>query len=142
MATTLSASRTVNGDPAVVLLLITGPGAADFLPQTTLNQSVPGEVSGILRPGDGTERTLHVVTALPRRTPIAYISDFRVEIDGLPTADGSLSVTSAGPGRSTVDFALTSDGDFPAPFQELFHGIAKGFFDGLERAANEQTHAA
>ena len=39
MTTTLSASRVVDGDPAVALLLITGPDAADFLPETTLNQT-------------------------------------------------------------------------------------------------------
>jgi hypothetical protein len=142
MARTLSASRVVDGDPAVALLLITGPDAADFLPDTTLNQTVPGEVTGVLHLRDGAERTLHVITAPPRRTPIAYVSDFRVKLDGMAPANGALSVTSAGPSRSNVVFSLVSDEDFPAEFAEAFEEISVGFFDGLERAASEQTHAA
>jgi hypothetical protein len=142
MTKTLSATRVIDGDPAVALLLITGPGAADFLPQTTLEQAVPGQVTGVLHSADGVERTLNVTTAPPRRTPIAYISDFVVQIDGLPPTTGSLSVTSAGPGRSTVLFTLAADEDFPPEFEALFGSVSGGFFDGLERAANEQTHAA
>jgi hypothetical protein len=142
MATTLSASRVVDGEPAVALLLMTGPDAAGFLPQTTLDHAVPGEVTGVLHLGDGVDRTLHVITAAPRRTPIAYISDFRVSVDGMAPANGALSVTSAGPARSNVVFSLRSDVDFPPEFAEVFRTISVGFFDGLERAASEQTHAA
>lgn len=141
MATTLSASRVVDGDPAVALLLLTGPDAADFLPETELNHSVPGEVTGVLHLADGVERALHVITAAPRRTPIAYISDFRVKVDGMATANGALSVTSAGPSRSNVVFSLVSDEDFPPEFAEVFQTISVGFFDGLERAASEQNAA-
>jgi hypothetical protein len=142
MARNLSASRVVACNPAVAVLLMTGPGAADFVPVLELTQTVPGEVSGVLRLGEGDERTLHVTTAPPRRTPIAYISDFRPQIAGMPPTIGSLHVSSAGPARSNVVFSMTSEADIPAVFEALFTVIADGFFDGLERAAREQHPAA
>ena len=142
MATSLSASRIIDGDPAVALLLITGPGATEFLPQATLDERVPGEIRGILRLSDGGERALHVFTSPPRRTPTAYISQFRVLIDGLPPITGSLHVTSAGPAQSNVLFSLHADSEIPAEYESMFGAIAGGFFDGLERAAREQTNAA
>jgi hypothetical protein len=142
MVTTLTASRVVAGDPAVAVLLISGPGAADFLPDIALSQTSPGEVTGLVRFGEGDERTLRVVTGPPRRTPIAYISNFRLQIDGMPPTTGSLHVTSAGPGLSNVAFSVTSEADIPAEFEALFTVIADGLFDGLERAAREQHPAA
>jgi hypothetical protein len=142
MATTLSASRIIDGDPAVALLLITGPAGAGFLPQTTLDETQPGEITGVLRLDDGTQRSLHVFTSAPRRTPIAYISDFRVLIDGMPPTTGSLHVTSAGPAQSNVIFSLRSEDEIPEEFESMFGAVADGFFDGLERAAREHTNAA
>jgi hypothetical protein len=142
MATTLSASRIIDGDPAVALLLITGPSGTEFLPQTTLNETKPGKISGVLRLDDGTERAMHVFTSAPRRTPIAYISDFRVVIDGMPPTAGSLHVTSAGPEQSNVIFTLRAEGEIPPEFENIFGTVADGFFDGLVRAAREHTSAA
>ncbi len=142
MTTSLSTSRVVDGDPPLVLLLISGPGAADYLPETTLDDSVPGEVSGSITLADGRARQLHVVTSAPRRTPVAYVSEFRVQVDGMPPATGALQVTSAGPAQSTVTFTLRAESEIPAEFRESFDLVATGFFDGLQRAAYEQTHAA
>jgi hypothetical protein len=142
MATTLSASRAVTGDPAVVALLMTGPEAVNFLPQTTLLSILPGELSGMIQLSGEDERRMHVTSAAPRRTPTAYIATFSVEIDGLPPTSGALHVMSAGPGESRVDFSLTSDGTIPAELEAIFEVIVSGFFDSLERAAQAQTRAA
>jgi hypothetical protein len=142
MAKTLSASRVVAGDPAVVALLITGPGAADFLPQTVLTSVAPGQVSGMIQVGDEGERRMSVSTAAPRRTPTAYIASFQVQIDGMPLQSGALQVMSAGPAESRVDFSLTSDETIPDDLEAAFQVIVGGFFDSLERAASEQTPAA
>jgi hypothetical protein len=142
MATTLSASRVVVGDPAVVALLMTGPAAADFLPQTTLTSILPGRLSGVIQVDGEADRRMRVNSAAPRRTPTAYIATFTVEIDGLPPTTGALHVMSAGPGESRVDFSLTSDDTIPPELHGMFEVIVKGFFDALERAAREQTRAA
>lgn len=142
MATTLTASRVVAGEPAVALLLITGPGAADFLPQTTLQSVEPGQVSGMLRVADGDERALRVMTSPPRRTPTAYIAEFRVQVEGAPPASGALHVTSAGPRKSRVSFSLTADAEMPELLDSIFDDVTGGFLDGLERAALEQNPAA
>jgi hypothetical protein len=142
MATALSASRVVAGDPAVVALLMTGPEAADFLPHTTLTSILPGQLSGMIQVDGHEERRMHVTSAAPRRTPTAYIATFTVEIDGLPPTSGSLHVMSAGPGESRVDFALTSGETIPTEFEGLFESIVSGFFDALEQAARLQTRAA
>jgi hypothetical protein len=142
MATTLSASRAVTGDPAVVALLMTGPEAANFLPQTTLTSILPGELSGMIELSGEEARRMHVTSAAPRRTPTAYIATFSVEIDGLPPTTGALHVMSAGPGESRVDFSLTSADTIPAELEAMFEVIVTGFFDALERAAQEQTRAA
>jgi hypothetical protein len=142
MATTLSASRVVAGDPAVVALLMTGPAAADFLPQTTLTSILPGQLSGIIQIGGQEERRMHVISAAPRRTPTAYIASFSVEIDGLPPTTGTLHVMSAGPGESRVDFSVSSAEPMPPELEGMFEVIVTGFFDSLERAAREQSRAA
>jgi hypothetical protein len=142
MATTLSASRIIDGDPAVALLLITGPTGTQFLTQTTLDETKPGEIEGVLRLEDGSERAMHVFTSAPRRTPVAYISDFRVVIDGMPPTTGSLHVTSAGPEQSNVIFTLRSEDEIPEEFEHMFGAVADGYFDGLVRAAREHTNAA
>jgi hypothetical protein len=142
MATSLSASRVVIGDPAVVALLMTGPAAVDFLPQTTLTSILPGQLSGVIQVGGQDERRMHVTSAAPRRTPTAYIATFSVEIDGLPPTNGALHVMSHGLGESRVDFTLTSDDTIPPELSDMFEVIVTGFFDSLERAAREQTQAA
>jgi hypothetical protein len=141
MTTSLSATRVVAGDPASALLLITGPAAAGFLPEAVLTETRPGQVSGVLQLADR-ELEIAVTTAAPRRTPTAYISEFRLHIEGMPPAVGALSVTSAGPGRSNVVFSLTSQEEIPEELASAFTSIAARFFDGLERAAQEQNPAA
>ena len=99
---------------------------------------------------DGGEPALRVAAeAQVVRDSVRLVATCSAEVFGLlrmgasPGAmRGSLNVTSAGPARSNVVFALNSDEDFPPQFEELFHQIVEGFFDGLERAASEQTHAA
>jgi hypothetical protein len=137
MTTSLSATRVVVGDPASALLLITGPAAAGFLPETR-----PGQVTGVLRLDADRELEIEVTTAAPRRTPTAYVSEFRLVIEGMPPSVGALSVTSAGPGRSNVVFSLTSQEEIPEELASAFTSIAARFFDGLERAAQEQNPAA
>jgi hypothetical protein len=124
MATTLSASRAVTGDPAVVALLMTGPEAVNFLPKTTLTSILPGQLTGLIQVSGQDERRMHVSSAAPRRTPTAYIATFSVDIDGLPPTTGALHVMTAGPGESRVEV------------------IVGGFFDALEQAARGQTRAA
>jgi hypothetical protein len=141
MTTSLSATRVVAGDPASALLLITGPAAAGFLPEAILTETRPGLVSGVLHLADR-ELEIEVLTAAPRRTPTAYISEFRLHIEGMPPSVGALSVTSAGPGRSNVVFSLTSQEQIPEELAGTFTAIAAHFFDGLERAAQEQNPAA
>jgi hypothetical protein len=141
MATTLSAQRVVVGDPAVVVLLMTGPSAADFLPHTVLTAVDPGEISGVLEVGTDQKRDIRVVTTAPRRTPTAYISQFEVMIDGMPPAVGALRVMSAGPGESQVEFSMRSEEDIPDEFQAMFTTVVGGFFDNLERAARAQSAA-
>ena len=131
MATTLSARRVVAGDPAVVVLLITGPGAADFLPHTVLTAVQPGEISAVLEVGEDQKREMHVVTTAPRRTPTAYIAQFEVRIDGMPPAVGALHVMSAGPGESQVEFSMGSEEDIPPEFEAMFATVVGGFFDNL-----------
>jgi hypothetical protein len=142
MAETLSANRVVAGDPAMIALLLSSPEAADFLPQTELQETGPGRVSGIIQLTDGEDRTLDVVSAAPRRTPTAYIASFGVHIQGLPDATGALRVMSAGPDQSRVDFTLTSGDEIPAELRSLFEVVVSGFFDGLERAVHAQHPAA
>jgi hypothetical protein len=142
MTTSLSASRVVAGDPASALLLITGPAAAGFLPEATLTETRPGHVSGVLQLAGGQELGLDVTTAAPRRTPTSYVSEFLVDIEGMPSAAGSLQVTSAGPGRSNVIFSISSAQEIPDALESAFTFIATRFFDGLERAALEQNPAA
>ena len=142
MATTLTASRVVAGDPAVVALLMTGPEAINFLPQTTLTSILPGEVSGTIQVDGHDERRMHVSSAAPRRTATAYIATFSVTIDGLPPTTGALHVMTAGPGESRVDFSLTSQEAIPAELEGMFEIIVSGFFDSLEQAALDQTRAA
>lgn len=141
MATTLSASRVVPGDPAVVVLLITGPGAADFLPNTALTAAAPGEISGVLDVGEDQPRTLHVVTAAPRRTPTAYMAQFKVKIEGMPPTVGALHVMSAGPSESRVEFSMGAEEEIPPEFEGMFATVVGGFFDNLERAAKAQSAA-
>ncbi len=142
MATSLSASRVVAGDPASALLLISGPAAASFLPEAILTETRPGQVSGVLRLTADREFAIEVTTAAPRRTPTAYISEFRLLIEGMPSTVGALHVTSAGPGRSNVVFSLTAEEPIPEELASAFATIAARFFDGLERAAQEQNPAA
>src|ERR1700739_4531365 len=108
MTTNVSANRVIAGDPASALLLISGPAAAGFLPEAILTETRPGHVSGVLRLAADRELDIEVTTAAPRRTPTAYISEFRLHIDGMPSSVGALTVTSAGPGRSNVVFSLTA----------------------------------
>ena len=82
MTTSLSASRVIAGDPASALLLISGPAAAGFLPDAMLTETRPGQVAGVLRLAADRELDIEVTTAAPRRTPTAYISDFRVQHRG------------------------------------------------------------
>ncbi len=142
MAETLSASRVVAGDPAVVALLVTSPEAAEFLPQTALRETGPGQVTGVLQLDGDDERALHVVSSAPRRTPTAYIASFELHIDGIPDATGALRVMSAGPDQSRVDFSITTQRSFPSELKALFEIVVGGFFDGLERAVHEQHPAA
>jgi hypothetical protein len=99
-------------------------------------------VSGVLRLAAGRELQIGVTTAPPRRTPTAYVSEFRLDIEGMPSAAGALNVTSAGPGRSNVVFSLTAQEEIPEELASAFSSIAAHFFDGLERAAQEQNPAA
>jgi hypothetical protein len=142
MTTSLSASRVVVGDPASALLLISGPAAAGFLPEAVLTETRPGHVSGVLKIAEDRELAIEVITAAPRRTPTAYISEFRVNLEGMPWTVGALNVTSAGPGRSNVVFSITAEEEIPEELATAFEFIATRFFDGLERAALEQNPAA
>ncbi len=142
MTTSVSANRAIAGDPASALLLISGPAAAGFLPEAILTETRPGQVSGVLRLAADRELDIEVTTAAPRRTPTAYISEFRLDIKGMPTSVGALTVTSAGPGRSNVVFSLTAQEEIPNELADAFSSIAARFFDGLERAAQEQNPAA
>jgi hypothetical protein len=142
MVTALTASRVVAGEPAVVALLMTGPEAVNFLPQTTLTSILPGELSGVIQVDGQADRRMRVSSAPPRRTPTAYIATFSVDIDGLPPTTGALHVMSAGPSESRVDFSLTSTETVPPELEGMFTVIVSGFFDALERAAREQTQAA
>jgi len=142
MAETLSASRVVTGDPAVVALLLSSPEAADFLPQTALQDSGPGRVTGVIQLTDSDSRALDVVSAAPRRTPTAYVADFELHIEGFPDATGALRVMSAGPDHARVDFSLTSEAEIAPELRALFEIVVNGFFDGLERAVHEQDPAA
>ncbi len=142
MTTTLTASRVVAGAPAVALLLLTSPEAAEFLPHTKLTSTAPGQVRGVLQIAEGDERTLEVVTFPPRRTPTAYVSEFEVQVEGAPATRGALHVTSAGPNRSQVSFTLTAQDEMPQVLDRFFENVTSGFLDGLERAANEQNRAA
>jgi hypothetical protein len=142
MTTTLSASRVVDGDPAMVLLLISGPAASGFLPDAEIREGAPGRMLGSIALEDGSRRDLEVMTSPPRRTPVAYLSEFRVQVDGMPAANGALQVTSAGPAQSNVVFSLRAADEIPDEYTATFDHVAKSFFDGLERAAYEQTHAA
>jgi hypothetical protein len=142
MTSSLSASRVVAGDPASALLLISGPAAAGFLPDAILTETRPGQVAGVVRLAADRELDIQVTTAAPRRTPTAYISEFRLHVDGMPASIGALTVTSAGPGRSNVVFSLRSEEDIPEELADAFSSIAARFFDGLERAAQEQNPAA
>jgi hypothetical protein len=141
MTTSVSASRVIAGDPASALLLISGPSAAGFLPEAILTETRPGQVSGVLQL-PSRQLDIEVTTAAPRRTPTAYISEFRLQIDGMPASIGALTVTSAGPGRSNVVFSLTAQEQIPDELADAFASIAGRFFDGLERAAQEQNPAA
>ncbi len=141
MTTTLSARRVVSGEPAAVVLLITGPDAAQYLARTTLRSVLPGEVEGVLHMAEGDERAIRVVTSPPRRTPTAYISEFRAVVDGMPASAGALRVMSAGPGQCEVDFSLHSEGEIPPALEDVFAGLSNGFFDGLERALKDRTAA-
>jgi hypothetical protein len=124
------------------LLLISGPAAAGFLPDAILTETRPGQVAGVVRLAADRELDIQVTTAAPRRTPTAYISEFRLHVDGMPASIGALTVTSAGPGRSNVVFSLRSEEDIPEELADAFSSIAARFFDGLERAAQEQNPAA
>ena len=142
MATSLSANRVIAGDPASALLLISGPAAAEFLPEALLTETRPGQVTGVLQLASDRALDIEVTTAAPRRTPTAYISEFRLHIEGMPSSVGALTVTSAGPGRSNVVFSLTAQEEIPEELAGSFASIAERFFDGLERAAQEQHPAA
>jgi hypothetical protein len=142
MTTSLSANRVIAGDPASALLLISGPAAAGFLPEAILTETRPGQVAGVLRLAADRELDIEVTTAAPRRTPTAYISEFLLHIAGMPSSVGALTVTSAGPGRSNVVFSLTAQEDILPELADAFSSIAARFFDGLERAAQEQNPAA
>ncbi len=142
MTTSLSASRVIAGDPASALLLISGPAAAEFLPDQMLTETRPGQVAGVLRLAPDRELDIEVTTAAPRRTPTAYISEFRVRIAGMPATVGALTVTSAGPGRAKVVFSLTAQDEIPPEMADAFSSVAARFFDGLEHAAREQNPAA
>jgi hypothetical protein len=142
MPTTLSANRVVAGDPAIVALLIADPAAAAFIPRTSLTSAQPGAIVGLLQLNDDDRRELRIITTPPRRTPTSYIAEFQIEIEGMPAATGTLDVTSAGPARSRVIFSLTSQEEIPEEFAGAFDSIVTGFFDGLERAAEQQHQAA
>jgi hypothetical protein len=91
--TTVTATRTVPGDPASTALLLAGPSALEFWPGIS-------HVDGLLSPlaahaalAGQQDRRLIIRAQPPRRTPTAYVTTFSVDADGLPSASGTLRVT-------------------------------------------------
>lgn len=93
--TTVTATRTIPSDPASTALLLSGPSALAFWPGVQ-------QVDGLLSPLSaetaiaGSARHLVVRAEPPRRTPTAYVTSFRVEAEGLPSASGELRITRHG----------------------------------------------
>jgi hypothetical protein len=93
--TKVTATRTIPSDPASTALLLAGPSALGFWPGV---QHVDGLLSPLSAQAAiaGSARRLVVRAEPPRRTPTAYVTSFRVEAEGLPTASGELRITRHG----------------------------------------------
>jgi hypothetical protein len=147
--TTVTATRTIPSDPASTALLLAGPSALSFWPGV-------GHVDGVLSPLSantaiaGSARRLVVRAEPPRRTPTAYVTSFRVEAEGLPTASGVLRITRHGwvgevvtdaspdphAARASVRLELSTDVDYDAGVEEAITQSANLFLDNVAAYAS------
>lgn len=91
--TTVTATRTVPGDPASTALLLAGPSALEFWPGITSVDGVLSPLAARATLAGRPDRQLIIRSQPPQRTPTAYVTTFSVDADGLPSASGTLRVT-------------------------------------------------
>jgi hypothetical protein len=91
--TTVTATRTVPGDPASTALLLAGPSALEFWPGVTQVDGVLSPLAARAELAGRHDRLLVIRAQPPQRTPTAYVTTFSVVADGLPSASGTLRVT-------------------------------------------------
>jgi hypothetical protein len=93
--TTVTATRVVPADPASTALLFAGASVLNFWPGIS---DVTGQFSPLFFRAELAGRGRHLVVRSqpPHRTPTAYVTQFWVDADGLPSARGTLRVTRQG----------------------------------------------
>ncbi len=93
---TVTATRIVPADPASTALLLAGPSALEFWPGLSRESGLLSPVSGRADLAGDPHRRIVIRSHPPRRTPTAYVTDFLVDADGLPSASGTLRIARQG----------------------------------------------
>jgi hypothetical protein len=153
--TTVTATRTIPSDPASTALLLAGPSALAFWPGIQ-------HVDGLLSPLSaetaiaGSARRLVVRAEPPQRTPTAYVTSFRVDAEGLPSASGQLRVTRHGwvgdvaadaspdpsAARASVRLEFSTDVDYDAGTEAAIVQSVNIFLDNVAAYASGLVGAA
>ena len=153
--TTVTATRTIPSDPASTALLLSGPSALGFWPGV---QHVDGLLSPLSAQAAiaGSARRLVVRAEPPRRTPTAYVTSFRVEAEGLPSASGELRITRHGwvgdvptdaspdptAAVASVRLEFSTDVDYDAAVEEAIVRGVRTFLDNVAAYASGLVGAA
>ncbi|MDQ1632526.1 MAG: hypothetical protein QOJ32_1347 [Frankiaceae bacterium] len=153
--TTVTATRTIPSDPASTALLLAGPSALGFWPGV---QHVDGLLSPLSAQAAiaGSARRLVVRAEPPRRTPTAYVTSFRVEAEGLPSASGELRITRHGwvgdvptdaspdptAAVASVRLEFSTEVDYDAAVEEAIVRGVRTFLDNVAAYASGLVGAA
>lgn len=155
--TTVTATRTIPADPASTALLLAGPSALEFWPGITRVDGLVSPVSAEAVLAGSSNRRLVVRADPPQRTPTAYVTAFRVEADGLPSASGCLRVTRQGwvgdpsgevddglLGRpsASVQFQLSTDEDYDDGVEREIAAAVNTFLDNMAAFVGGRVTAA
>jgi hypothetical protein len=144
---TIRVERVIAADPTGTALLLAGQTALDLWPGVTRLSEVgagPLVVEAVVPALRRSAARVSVSAGPPRRLVTSYVTTFRFSGDGLPTTDGTVTLTrSSASVHAATDAVLTLSWEgSDVRVTAAFHAMADGFLANLAAAAEERSYAA
>jgi hypothetical protein len=138
----IALSRRVAAEPASLALLLAGPTAVELWPGARRIGDFGDRFTVEADLPDGESSEVHLQALPPRRTPTAFVIRFEYSGVGIPSTNGTITLTSQGSGSSRAELVLRWEGGIDRLIREDTESKAASFLATLATAAEERSSAA